>query len=80
MSTKPFDKKKKQVEEQIFYHLMLIVQSYPQYSIAQHIAHVMRKKGDLEEAYYWNDEKLLKRFEEYRDELDRELNLTAFCD
>ena len=78
--SKPIDKKKKQVEEQIFYHLMQIVQNYPQYNVAQHLAHILRKRGDAEEAYYWDDEKLLRRFEDYHDELDRELNITAFCD
>jgi triphosphoribosyl-dephospho-CoA synthetase len=70
---KPIDKRKKAIEEQVFYNLLQIVQSFPQYTIAQHLAHVLRKKQELEEFYYWNDEKLLKKFEEYRDELDREL-------
>jgi hypothetical protein len=72
--SKPIDKKKKQVEEQIFYNLMQIVQSFPQYTLAQHLVHVMRRKSDLEECYYWNDEKFLKKFEDYRDELGNELS------
>ena len=62
--SKPVDKKKKQVEEQIFYNLMQIVQSFPQYSVAQHLAHVLKRKGDSEEFYFWSDERLLKKFEE----------------
>lgn len=72
----PVDKKKKQVEEQIFYHLMQIVQSFPQYSVAQHLAHVLRRKGETDESYFWSDEKLLKKFEAYREELDGELNVS----
>lgn len=73
MSYRPVDKEKKATEEQIFYNLMRIVQEYPQYSLAQHFVHVLRTKGDKEEAYYWSDKKLLKKFEDYKDELDNEL-------
>lgn len=75
--TKPIDKRKKQVEEQIFYNLMQIVQSFPQYTLAQHLGHILRRKFDLEEFYYWSDEKLLKKFEDYRDELEAELSQPA---
>lgn len=74
MITKPIDKRKKQIEEQVFYNIMKIVQDYPQYSIIQHIVHVSRRKGDVQDPYFWSDEKLLKKFEDYRDELDNELN------
>lgn len=70
---KPFDKKRKQTEEQIFYNFMQIVQQFPQYSISQHIAHFQREKGDSEDHYFWSNEKLLKRIENYKDELDKEL-------
>ena len=80
MNTKPIDKKKKQIEEQIFYNLMQIVKDFPQYTVSEHLLHVLRRKGDVEEAYFWSDEKLLKRFESYRDELDNELNPTAYAD
>lgn len=73
--TKPIDKNKKQVEEQIFYNLAKIVEKYPQYTMAQHLAHVLRKKNDPQDGYSWSDEKLLKKFEGYRDELDRELTI-----
>jgi hypothetical protein len=76
MTTKPIDKRKKQIEEQVFYNIMKIVQEYPQYSIAQHILHVFRRKGDVQDPYFWSDEKLLKKFEDYKDELDRELTST----
>ena len=73
----PIDKNRKQTEEQIFYNLMRIVQEYPQYTISQHLSHVLRTKGDSEQAYYWDNQKLLKKFEDYRDELDRELSTTT---
>lgn len=73
MSYKPVDKEKKATEEQIFYNLMRIVQEFPQYSIAQHFWHVLRTKGDKEGPYEWTDKTLLKKFEDYKDELDKEL-------
>ena len=73
--SKPIDKRKKQVEEQIFYNLMQIVQTYPQYTVAQHLSHILRSKGDAEEFFFWGDDKLLKKFEDYHDELSRELSI-----
>lgn len=74
-SAKPLDKEKKRIEEQIFFNIMKIVQEYPQYSVAQHLAHVLRSKGKYPPFYQWTDEQLLKHFEDYRDELDLELAL-----
>lgn len=71
---KPFDKRKKQIEEQVFYTFMQIVQQYPQYTLAQHITHFLREKGDFENHYNWSNEKLLKKIELYKDELDQELS------
>lgn len=73
---KPFDKKRKQVEEQVFYNFMQVVQQYPQYTISQHLCHFQREKGDSENHYFWSNEKLLKRIESYKDELDQELSVT----
>lgn len=73
MSNKPVDREKKATEEQVFYNLMRIVQEYPQYSIAQHLWHVLRTKGEGEGPYHWTDKTLLKKFEDYKDELDQEL-------
>ena len=64
---------KVEIEQQIFYNLMKIVQDYPQYTISQHLAHVLRTKGKSDPQYFWNDETLLKHFEDYRDELEHEL-------
>jgi hypothetical protein len=73
--TRPIDKQKKIVEEQVFYNFMQIVQAYPQYTLTQHLWHVLRTKGDDQQPYYWQDEKLLKKFEDYKDELSRELSM-----
>jgi hypothetical protein len=70
----PIDKQKNRIEQQIFYVLMKIVQQYPQYTIAQHLAHVLRSKGKSDPHYTWSDENLLKHFEDYKDELENELS------
>lgn len=74
-TTKPIDKKRKQTEEQIFYNFMQIVQSFPQYTVAEHMWHLLRTKGELEQAFFWTNDTLLKKIEDYKDELDRELAL-----
>lgn len=75
MSTQQLvDKRRKQIEEQIFYNFVKLVQEYPQYTIAQHMCHVLRKKGKPIEAYHWTNDTLLKHFEDYKDELDKELS------
>lgn len=68
----PSNKIRKQIEEQIFYNLMQIVEQYPQYTPSQHFIHFLRTKGDTD-PYFWTVEKLLKKIENYRDELDNEL-------
>lgn len=58
---------------------MQIVQSFPQYSVAQHLVHATRRKTDYGETlYHWDDEKLLKKIEAYRDELEKELTPPTF--
>lgn len=68
------DRKKVQTEQQFIYLLMNIIESYPQYEIPQHLCHILRKKNDDEEAYYWSSEKFLKKVEDYYDELNSELS------
>lgn len=64
------NKLKAQTKQQIFHHFIEIVELFPQYSIAQHIVHVMRPQTG---SYTWSDEDLLKKFEKYRDELESDL-------
>lgn len=68
------DKRKIQVEQQVFHILLDIVELYPQYSLSQHLCHILRKKEDSKEAYFWSDEVLLKKFEDYYDELKQDLS------
>lgn len=74
--SRPVDKEKKRTQEQIFYNLIRLVEEYPQYSVSQHLVHVLRTKGDPQDNYSWEDGKLLKKFEDYRDELERELTVS----
>jgi len=64
------NKQKTQIKQQIFHHFVEIVELFPQYSISQHIVHVMRPQTGN---YNWSDEELLKKFENYRDELETDL-------
>jgi hypothetical protein len=59
-----------QIKQQIFHHLVEIVELFPQYTISQHLVHVMRPQTGN---YNWTDEELLKKFEKYRDELETDL-------
>lgn len=62
--------KDNQIKQQIFHHFVEILELFPQYTIAQHIVHIMRPQSN---AYNFTNEQLLKKFEEYRDELENDL-------
>jgi hypothetical protein len=64
------NKQKIQTKQQIFHRFVEIVELFPQYTIAQHMVHVMRPHTGC---YQWSDEELLKKFEKYSDELHNEL-------
>lgn len=64
------NKKQLQIKQQIFHHLVEIVELFPQYTTAQHLIHIMRPRTG---SYQWTEEELLKKFEKYRDELENEL-------
>lgn len=68
------EKTKVQVEQQFIYLIMNIIETYPQYSLSQHLCHILRRKGDSDEAYYWDEEKFLKKVEDYYDELNHEFS------
>lgn len=68
-------KQQVQVEQQILYNLSQIVEVFPQYTLAQHMAHFLRRKNEKKESYEWSDELLLKKIEAYHDELKRDLLL-----
>jgi len=73
MSLTITDKEEMQVKQLIFHNLMQIVEQFPQYTVAQHLYFILRRKGDKEEIYNWPDKKVLKKFEDYKDELETEL-------
>lgn len=76
MSITITDKEGMQIKQLIFHNLMQIVEQFPQYTVAQHLYFILRRKGDREEIYNWSDKKVLKRFEDYKDELETELATT----
>ena len=71
------NKKESQTREQIFYNFIQILDSFPQYTISQHLSHILRKKEEVKAAYFWSDQDLLKKFEQYYDELNNELVLNS---
>lgn len=64
------NKQKIQIKQQIFHNFVEIVELFPQYTIAQHMVHVLRPQTGC---YQWTDDELLRKFEKYRDELENEL-------
>lgn len=65
-----------QTEQQFLYTLAQIVETFPRYTIAQHLVHFLRRKGDLKEPYNWPDTLMLSKVEDYYDELKSELLAT----
>ena len=65
------DKKRMQIHQQIFHNLLEIVELYPQYSLSQHLAAILRSKGG-KEFFHWKEEDLLKRIEQHKAELEGE--------
>lgn len=66
-------KSKIQTQQQFIYTLANAIEMYPQYTIAQHLLHFLRKKNEPKEPYSWEDELLLKKVEDYYDELNSDL-------
>lgn len=73
MSNLKKEKSKVQTQQQFIYLLINVMEMYPQYSTAQHLAHIMRKKEEANQAYFWDEDLLLKKMEDYYDELNSEL-------
>ena len=69
------EKIKLQAREQILHNFVKILEEFPQYTISQHFCHILRKKSENIETYFWADELLLKKFEHYLDELRNDLAL-----
>lgn len=59
------------IKQLILKELLEIIELWPEDRIAQHLCTIMRPYKD---AYYWNDEMLLKKIEKYRDEIENDVN------
>lgn len=68
-----FEKKKMQVIQQLFHNLSEIVELYPQYSVAQHLSAILRRKSEGGKQFHlWDNDELLKKIEQHKDELEGE--------
>lgn len=68
------------IEQQFLHTFSKIIEDFPQYTISQHLIHFLRKKNEIKEAYYWSEELLLKKIENYYDELKNDLINTLIED
>jgi hypothetical protein len=67
------DKQRMQTTQQIFHNLLEIVELYPQYSVAQHVAAISRRKSSTgKDLFHWSDDELLKKIEAHKTELEGE--------
>ena len=67
------EKEDMQVRQQFFHRFMEIVDSYPKYPIAQHMAAFLRRKSaEVPEFFHWSNKDLLNRLEQYKQELEGE--------
>jgi hypothetical protein len=67
------NKRDLQIEQQIIYNLVQILESFPQYTLSQHLWHTLRSKGTEKEPYFWDNLTLLSKIEAYNNELNTEL-------
>lgn len=66
-------KQRIQIEQQFLYILSKIVETFPQYKLSQHMAHIFRRKTENAFPYFWDDELSLRKIEAYYDELVSDL-------
>jgi hypothetical protein len=59
-----------QIKSQIIHNFVEVIELFPQYTLAQHMVHILRPQTGC---YQWSDAELLKKVEKYRDELENEL-------
>jgi len=65
-------KEELQVEQQILYNLVRVVETFPQYTLSQHMWHILRTKGD-KDPYFWSNVLLLSKVQDYYNELNTDL-------
>ena len=61
------------IEQEFLHILSKIVDICPYYTLSQHLVHFLRKKGDKLDPYFWTNEKLLTRIDEYYNEIVNDL-------
>lgn len=66
------------IDQQFIHILNKIIETFPQYTLSQHLAHFLRKKSETLESYHWTNEKTLLKIEEYYNELINELYVTGY--
>lgn len=62
------------LEQQIIYNINRVVETFPEYTVAQHLFHFLRKKSDIKDPYDWDNMKLLSKIESYYSELIQDLS------
>ncbi len=72
-NNEPKEKGRTAIEQQFLYRLSQIVEAFPQYKLSQHVAHIFRRKTEMQVPYFWSDELSLRKIEEYYDELTSDL-------
>lgn len=65
--------KNKELEQQAIYNLIQIIEAFPQYTISQHMWHILRTKGYEKEPYQWDNLTTLSKIEAYYNELNNDL-------
>lgn len=60
-------------EKRTIHTLVQCVEEFPQYTLSQHLWHILRTKGDGSTPYEWSADRMLKATEKYYDELVTEL-------
>lgn len=66
-------KQQVQIEQQFLYNLAQIIEAFPQYKIGEHLGHFLRRKGEKQDFYYWSNELILQKLEDYYNELKETL-------
>lgn len=67
------DREEMQVRQQFFHEFIEVVDNYPKYPIAQHLAAFLRRKSVTgKEFFHWSNKELLNRLEQYKKELGGE--------
>lgn len=65
------EKKELQIKQQIFHNLLEVTDLYPQYSTAQHLSAILRRKNNPQKPdfSFWSSEELLNAVEKHKNEL-----------